>query len=176
MGMERAGWEKVIGEARSGSGSVSVSVSISIGRVMGFGHEKLGGATVLLRAVLTPFGSEVGAVHEGQVPTRAGVDPDPDPDFDFDFDFDSYNDQADRQLSYSYSYSYSYSPHPRVRERVPLRCVRVRFWAEPAVVRKAHRGIAEGTAAPDGEDSRRGAEGEWGGLQRAWLVRNGISN
>ncbi|MGI6301182.1 MAG: hypothetical protein ACOX52_09025 [Verrucomicrobiota bacterium] len=28
--------------------------------------------------------------------------------------------------------SYSYSPHCRVRERVPLRCVRVRvrFWAE----------------------------------------------
>jgi hypothetical protein len=31
-------------------------------------------------------------------------------------------------------------------------------------VRKAHWGIAEGTAAPDGENSRRGAEGEWGGL------------
>ncbi|MGI6301993.1 MAG: hypothetical protein ACOX52_13205 [Verrucomicrobiota bacterium] len=30
--------------------------------------------------------------------------------------------------SYSYSYSYSCSPHHRVRERVPLRCVRVRFW------------------------------------------------
>ena len=149
---------KVNGKEKSGSVSVSVSVSVSIGRVMGFGHEKLGGATVLLRAVLTPFGSEVGAVHEGQVPTRAGVDPDPDPDFDSDFD--SYNDQADRQLSYSYSYSYS--PHPRVRERVPLRCVRVRFWAEPAVVRKTHRGIAEGTAAPDGEDSRRGAEAQRG--------------
>ncbi len=64
----------------------------------------------------------------------------------------------------SYSYSYSYSPHPRVRVRVPLRWVRVRFWAEPAVVRKAHWGKAEGTAAPDGETSRRGAEGEWGGL------------
>ena len=27
-------------------------------------------------------------------------------------------------------YSYSYSPYHRVRVRVPLRCVRVRFWAE----------------------------------------------
>jgi hypothetical protein len=42
-------------------------------------------------------------------------------------------------LSYSYSYPYRYSPHHRVRERVPLRCVRVRFWAELEVVRKAFR-------------------------------------
>ncbi len=39
--------EKVNGEARSGSGSVSESVSN--GCVMGFGHEKPGAATVLLR-------------------------------------------------------------------------------------------------------------------------------
>ncbi len=102
---------------------------------MGFGHEKLGSATVLLRAVLTPFGSEVGAVHEGQVPTRAGVDPDP------DFDFDSDNDQADRQLSYSYSYSYS--PHPRVRERVPLRCVRVRVHVSGPSQRSSEKPIGE---------------------------------
>jgi hypothetical protein len=38
--------------------------------------------------------------------------------------------------SYPYPYTYTYSPHPRVpvRERVPLRWVRVRFWAELAVV------------------------------------------
>ncbi|MDD8047798.1 MAG: hypothetical protein PHF14_15140, partial [Verrucomicrobiota bacterium] len=41
--------------------------------------------------------------------------------------------------TYSYSYSYSYSPHPRVRERVPLRCVRVRSWAELEVIRKGNR-------------------------------------
>ena len=38
---------------------------------------------------------------------------------------------------------------------------------ELEAVPKAHWGIAEGTAAPDGENSRRGAEaqrGEWGGL------------
>ncbi|MGI6304167.1 MAG: hypothetical protein ACOX52_24430 [Verrucomicrobiota bacterium] len=34
------------------------------------------------------------------------------------------------------SYSYSYSPHHRVRVRVPLRCVRVRFWTELEAVRK----------------------------------------
>ncbi|MDD8052056.1 MAG: hypothetical protein PHG55_11985, partial [Verrucomicrobiota bacterium] len=34
------------------------------------------------------------------------------------------------------------------------------FWLE--VVRKAHWGIAEGTAAPDGENSRRGAEAQRG--------------
>ncbi|MGI6302022.1 MAG: hypothetical protein ACOX52_13350 [Verrucomicrobiota bacterium] len=34
----------------------------------------------------------------------------------------------------SYTYPYSYSPHHRVR--VPLRCVRVRFWAELEAVRK----------------------------------------
>ncbi|MGI6302302.1 MAG: hypothetical protein ACOX52_14805 [Verrucomicrobiota bacterium] len=39
----------------------------------------------------------------------------------------------------SYSYSYSYSPHHRVRGRVPLRCVRVRFWAELEAVRKGLR-------------------------------------
>ncbi len=55
---------------------------------------KLGGATVLLRAVLTPFGSEVGAVHEGQVPTRQGSIPIPIPT-SIRFRF---NDQADRQL------------------------------------------------------------------------------
>ncbi|MGI6302667.1 MAG: hypothetical protein ACOX52_16640 [Verrucomicrobiota bacterium] len=34
------------------------------------------------------------------------------------------------------SYPYSYSRHHRVRERVPLRCVRVRFWAELEIGRK----------------------------------------
>ncbi len=52
---------------------------------MGFG-QKLGGATVLLRAVLTPFGSEVGAVHEARCPAGA-IDP---------FDFDRDNDRTDR--------------------------------------------------------------------------------
>ena len=33
----------------------------------------------------------------------------------------------------------TYSPHHRVRERVPLRCVRVRFWAELEAVRKGLR-------------------------------------
>ncbi|MGI6301951.1 MAG: hypothetical protein ACOX52_12975 [Verrucomicrobiota bacterium] len=28
--------------------------------------------------------------------------------------------------------TYSYTPHHRVRERVPLRCVRVRFWVRQA--------------------------------------------
>jgi len=32
--------------------------------------------------------------------------------------------------SYPYPYTNTNSPHHRVRERVPLRCVRVRFWAE----------------------------------------------
>ncbi|MGI6300424.1 MAG: hypothetical protein ACOX52_05105 [Verrucomicrobiota bacterium] len=60
--------------------------------------------------------------------------------------------------------SYTYSPHHRVRVRVPLRCVRVRFWAELEPVRKAHWGIAEGSAAPDGEDSRRDRRGRRGVL------------
>ncbi|MGI6303074.1 MAG: hypothetical protein ACOX52_18730 [Verrucomicrobiota bacterium] len=40
--------------------------------------------------------------------------------------------------SYPYPYTYpcTYSPHHRVRGRVPLRCVRVRFWAELEAVRK----------------------------------------
>ncbi len=42
-----SGWEKVYGEARSGSGSLSVSVSKERG--MGFGREKPGTATLLLR-------------------------------------------------------------------------------------------------------------------------------
>ena len=40
--------------------------------------------------VLTYPGGEDGPVHEGEVPTRAGIDFDP----DFDFDFD--NDRTDR--------------------------------------------------------------------------------
>ncbi|MGI6300216.1 MAG: hypothetical protein ACOX52_04030 [Verrucomicrobiota bacterium] len=32
--------------------------------------------------------------------------------------------------------SYTYSPDHRVRARVPLRCVRVRFWAVLEAVRK----------------------------------------
>ncbi|MGI6303219.1 MAG: hypothetical protein ACOX52_19465 [Verrucomicrobiota bacterium] len=36
----------------------------------------------------------------------------------------------------SYPYTYTYSPHHRVRARVPLRCVRVRFWAVLEAVRK----------------------------------------
>lgn len=60
------------------------------------------------------------------------------------FGFDSSNDLTDRQPSYPYSYpytytstyTYSYSPHHRVGERVLLRCVGVRFWAEPEGVRR----------------------------------------
>ncbi|MGI6300361.1 MAG: hypothetical protein ACOX52_04780 [Verrucomicrobiota bacterium] len=37
----------------------------------------------------------------------------------------------------SYPYPYPYTPHHRVRVRVPLRCVRVRFWAELEAVRKS---------------------------------------
>ncbi|MDD8046395.1 MAG: hypothetical protein PHF14_08025, partial [Verrucomicrobiota bacterium] len=37
------------------------------------------------------------------------------------------------------SYPYPYSPHHRVLVRVPLRCVRVRFWAELEPVRKGSR-------------------------------------
>ncbi len=61
--------EKVYSPASSGA----LSVSVSKGCGMGFGHEKPGSATVLLRC------------SEGQVPYRTGIDPDSDPDFDFDF-------------------------------------------------------------------------------------------
>ena len=37
---------------------------------------------------------------------------------------------------YPYTYTYTYSPHHRLRVLVPLRCVRVRFWAELEAVRK----------------------------------------
>ncbi len=37
---------------------------------------------------------------------------------------------------YPYTYPYTYPPHHRVRVRVPLRCVRVRFWAELEDIRK----------------------------------------
>ncbi|MGI6303553.1 MAG: hypothetical protein ACOX52_21205 [Verrucomicrobiota bacterium] len=63
---------------------------------------------------------------------RAGVDSDSDTDPDPDSD----NDLTGGNPSYTYTYTYPYSPHHRVRERVPLRCVRVRFWAELEVVRK----------------------------------------
>src|SRR5690606_1374794 len=49
--------------------------------------------------------------------------------------------------SSSYSYSYSqllvlkFHSHSRVRERVPLRCVRVRFWAQQGSCRKQLRRI-----------------------------------
>ena len=94
-------------------------------RVMGFGDEKPGAAV----AVPTPLGSEVGALLEGQVPTRAGIDFDFDSDPDFDFDFGTMIWLIDTP-PYTYTYTYPYSPHQRVRERVPLRWVRVRFWAE----------------------------------------------
>ncbi|HCF96521.1 MAG TPA: hypothetical protein DEW46_15830 [Verrucomicrobia bacterium] len=55
--------EKKNGEASSGSGSG--------GRELGFGHEKPGGPTVLLRC------------REGQAADRAGIDNDTDFDFDF---------------------------------------------------------------------------------------------
>jgi hypothetical protein len=38
--------------------------------------------------------------------------------------------------TYTYPYLYPYSPDHRVRARVPLRCVRVRFWAVLEAVRK----------------------------------------
>jgi len=57
---------KLNGEARSGS--------VSNGRGMGFGHEKPGCATVLLRC------------SEGQAPTRTEIDSDPDSDPDPDSD------------------------------------------------------------------------------------------
>ena len=63
---------------------------------------------------------------------------DPDPDFDFDFDFD--NELTDRQ------------PSPggdAFSDNLYLEAVR-----------KAHWGTAEGTAAPDRENSRRGAEAQ----------------
>jgi len=65
---------------------------------------------------------------------------------------------------YSYSYSYSYSTHHSVRERVPLRCVRVRFRAELELVRKGSR--VPNQAFPSGS-------GEFpAGAQRArWLFR-----
>ncbi|MGI6302300.1 MAG: hypothetical protein ACOX52_14795 [Verrucomicrobiota bacterium] len=63
----------------------------------------------------------------------------------------------------SYPYSYSYSPHHRVRGRVPLRCVRVRFWAELEAVRKGLR-IRMGR---DPAEIAEGAEVYWEGLHRS---------
>ncbi|MGI6303261.1 MAG: hypothetical protein ACOX52_19675 [Verrucomicrobiota bacterium] len=61
---------------------------------------------------------------------------------------------------YTYPYTYTYcSPHHRVRVRVPLRCVRVRFWAELEAVRKGLRIRMGRTPAEIAE----GAEGYWEG-------------
>jgi hypothetical protein len=128
--------ERQGGEGEGGDVTVGHDLTGIVGRVMGFGDEKPGAAV----AVLTPLGSEVGALHEGQVPTRAGIDFDRDPDFDFDFGTMIWliDNPPTRTRPvpvpvpdpYPYPYTYTYPPHQRVRERVPLRCVRVRFWAE----------------------------------------------
>ena len=54
-------------------------------------------------------------------------------------------------------YSYSYSPHHRVRERVPLRWVRVRFWAELEAVRKGSRFPNLPSSSPSGKPPAEGA-------------------
>ncbi|MGI6302712.1 MAG: hypothetical protein ACOX52_16885 [Verrucomicrobiota bacterium] len=81
-------------------------------------------------------------VLHSNIPRRTTLaidtDSDSDSDPDLDFDFDRHNDLTDRQPRPSYS------PHHRVRVRVPLRWVRVRFWAEPEPVRKPHWAATKG--------------------------------
>ncbi|MGI6303203.1 MAG: hypothetical protein ACOX52_19380 [Verrucomicrobiota bacterium] len=88
------------------------------------------------------------------MPTRAGIDP------DFDFGFDRDNDPTVRPpcvpvlvlvLAASSCTFLGRAFEGAFSDRLQLE-----------VARKAHWGIAEGTAAPDGENSRRGAEAQRG--------------
>ncbi|MGI6300257.1 MAG: hypothetical protein ACOX52_04235 [Verrucomicrobiota bacterium] len=69
--------------------------------------------------------------------------------------------------SYPYPYpcTYTYSPHHRVRTRVPLRCVRVRFWAVLEAVRKGLR-IRMGRYPAEIAE---GAEVYWGGGKGTYI-------
>jgi hypothetical protein len=59
---------------------------------MGFGNEKPGSATDLLRCGQSSA-ARFGRCSEGQVPSRTGIpNRNPEPDFDFDFDFDTGSD------------------------------------------------------------------------------------
>ncbi|MGI6299504.1 MAG: hypothetical protein ACOX52_00365 [Verrucomicrobiota bacterium] len=65
------------------------------------------------------------------------------------------------------SYTYTYSPHHRVRERIPLRCVRVRFWTELEAVRKGSRFPNLPSPSPSGEP-RAEAQRRDGVFELAW--------
>ena len=66
------------------------------------------------------------------------------------------------------SYTYKYTPHHRVRVRVPLRCVRVRFWAELEAVRKGLR-IRMGRYPAEGAEGAEGAEVYWEGGKGTYI-------
>jgi hypothetical protein len=80
------------GEWRSKIG-VGVAIGLGIERPRDGIRTRETGYRNCIVAVLTQFGGEVWAVHEGQTPTRTGIDSDP----DSDPDPDSANDLTDQQ-------------------------------------------------------------------------------
>ena len=89
-GMQLEGIRK--GEWRSKIG-VGVAIGLGIERPRDGIRTRETGYRNCIVAVLTQFGGEVWAVHEGQTPTRTGIDSDP----DSDPDPDSANDLTDQQ-------------------------------------------------------------------------------